>query len=160
MKKTIAAVILACFLFPTVAEACSCAPPRTPREELDQSTRVFLGEATKVERRTPQMDQGLAWSIRHWFDQLLGRVEKPLIRNFPYKRVHFNVVETFKGESVRTIDVATGLGGGDCGSSFEVGVRYVVYAYGPDNALGTGICSLTAPASAVPDLLADLRKGS
>jgi hypothetical protein len=160
MKNTIAAVVLAGSLLPTAAEACSCAPPGTPREELGKSTRVFLGEATKVERRTPQMDQGLAWSIRHWFDKLLGRVEEPLIPNFPYKRVHFNVVETFKGTSARTLDVATGLGGGDCGSSFEVGVRYVVYAYGPDNALGTGICSLTAPASDVPDLLADLRTGS
>jgi len=160
MKITIAAVVLTLSILPTVAEACSCAPPGTPREELDQSTRVFLGEVTRVERRTPQMDHGLAWSIRHWFDQLLGRIETPEIQNFPYKRISFNVHETFKGSSSRTISVATGLGGGDCGYFFDVGVKYVVYAYGPDSALGTGICSLTGPASDPSSGLADLRKGS
>ncbi len=160
MTKTIAAVVLALCIFPAVAHACSCAPPRTPREEIAQNSRVFLGEVTRVERRTPQMDQGLAWSIRHWFDQLLGRVEKPDIRNFPYNRISFTVIESFKGAKSRNIDVATGLGGGDCGSSFEVGARCVVFAYGTDDALGTGICSLTGPASEASGILAVLRNGS
>jgi hypothetical protein len=45
---------------------------------------------------------------------------------------------------VRTLQVVTGAGGGDCGFGFEVGERYLVYASRRESGeLTTGICSRT-----------------
>ncbi len=53
----------------------------------------------------------------------------------------------------REIEIATGLGGGDCGYSFHVGMDYLVYAYKTAGGLETGICSRTRPlAQAAQDL--------
>jgi hypothetical protein len=47
--------------------------------------------------------------------------------------------------NTKIFKVRTGLGGGDCGFRFEVGKRYLVYAFADDSGrLSTGICSGTA----------------
>ncbi len=81
-------------------------------------------------------------------------------REAPYKQITFAVNQTFKGTSTATVRLATGFGGGDCGYAFETGQTYVVYARGEDDALESGICSLTGPASDPRSGLAILRNGS
>ena len=129
------------------AAACSCVPPGTVQQELDQSTRVFLGRVTSVERSTPQIDKGLLAAAIEWVEQLFGAPPPATDRDFPYKRVSFAVSENFKGSPVSHVELATGMGGGDCGYFFEPSGEYVVYAHGTEGALGAGICSLTGPAS-------------
>lgn len=48
------------------------------------------------------------------------------------------------GPGQQEVEIATGLGGGDCGFAFQVGADYVVYAYrNSEGRLETGICSRT-----------------
>jgi hypothetical protein len=62
-----------------------------------------------------------------------------------YVAVRFKIEESWKGTLSKEATVFTGQGGGDCGYKFEVGQRYLVYAYRYKDAdLGTNICQRTA----------------
>lgn len=158
MKRTFSLVCLAFALIPLDGVACSCAPPGSVQEEKERSTRGFLGRVTAVEERTPSMDKAWLPIAIDWIDDLFG-ADTPsfVIRDHTYRRVSFHVMETFKGGHVSSLQLATGLGGGDCGYFFVTGESYVVYARGDDDALSTGICSLTGPASDPLSGLASLR---
>jgi hypothetical protein len=72
----------------------------------------------------------------------------------PYqsRRVRFDVERGLRGIAPGQSDVVTGMGGGDCGYKFEVGKRYVVYAWrSPEGRLSTGICSRTRPIEAADE---------
>ena len=59
--------------------------------------------------------------------------------------VKFRVESSWKGKLRTELSLTTGLGGGDCGYPFEVGQKYLVYAYGSnENGLATNICQRTA----------------
>ena len=160
MRYIVAFIVIFLASIPMEAAACSCAPPGTVQNELDKSTYVFLGSVTSIERRTPQMDKGWVTLAVEWIKQLFGADPPFTNRDFPYKLVSFSVTETFKGSSVRRVDLVTGMGGGDCGYFFEPGKEYVVYAYGNEDDLGTGICSLTGLSSDPNTGLPVLRDGS
>ena len=55
--------------------------------------------------------------------------------------VKFQVKTWWKGGNNRAVVVRTGMGGGDCGSDFRVGRRYIVFASRHRGDLWTGICS-------------------
>ena len=57
----------------------------------------------------------------------------------------FSVEQAYSGVSGTQVEVFTGLGGGDCGFYFEIGRRYLVYAYRHQDKLGTNICTRTKP---------------
>lgn len=59
----------------------------------------------------------------------------------------FRVAESFAGpeRAGEELEVATGLGGGDCGIEFSLGQRYFVDASGSAGTLSTGSCTWTAP---------------
>jgi hypothetical protein len=58
----------------------------------------------------------------------------------------------------RQIEILTGMGGGDCGYAFRVGVDYVVYAYkNAGGRLQTGICSRTRPVTEAAEDVAYIR---
>ena len=160
MRHVLAVLLLVAVLTPTTAAACSCMPPSTVEEEKRQSTSVFLGRVISIEERSPQMDKGWLTVITEWISGLFGDQVPPTDRDFPYRRVSFAVTEMFKGAPAQELQLATGMGGGDCGYFFEIGEEYVVYAHGKENALGAGICSLTGPASDPKSGLAELRDGS
>src|SRR6185503_15210753 len=54
----------------------------------------------------------------------------------------------------KEVEVRTGLGDSDCGYNFRLGGQYLVYAYGDEDKLATGICSRTRPVSEAADDLA------
>ena len=54
--------------------------------------------------------------------------------------VNFDVDTVYKGPVSPSIDVTTGLGGGDCGVGFVVDRRYTVLAAGASDALVASIC--------------------
>lgn len=147
MRFVFASVLLVLAFISWNAAACSCIPPGTVEQSRDQSSRVFLGRVTSVEERTPEMDKSWLTAVADWIKQIFGAPKPPSHQDFPYKRVSFLVTETFKGPSVNRVDVRTGLGGGDCGYSFDPGKEYVVYTYGEADTLRTGICSRTGLSS-------------
>src|SRR4051812_35469241 len=64
----------------------------------------------------------------------------------PYQSrlVKVNVERAFIGAASGPLEIVTGMGGGDCGYDFKVGVKYLVYAHKSDASILTAsICSRT-----------------
>jgi hypothetical protein len=72
---------------------------------------------------------------------------------------HITVTEYFEGvdQLDREVVVSTGLGNGDCGYPFRVGMAYLVYASNNNGKLSTSICSGTSPEVMVSATLKELR---
>jgi hypothetical protein len=118
------AVFLLAFLIPLSATkvfACQCAGRALPCEGYWKASAVFIG--TVISRTTTtRKSEG----------------------EFNNRLIHFAVDRAFRNVEGSEVEVATGLGGGDCGYDFRVGGQYLVYAYQTaNNQLATGICSRT-----------------
>jgi carboxypeptidase family protein len=118
--------------FNTRVEACSCLSTFSgvqPCQNYWSAAAVFVGQATDISIISQNSGNG---TVR-----------------YGGKRVRFSLIEAFRGVTGQTVEVWTGLGGGDCGYDFKQGDRYFVYAYRnqEDGKLGAGICSRTAPLS-------------
>jgi MYXO-CTERM domain-containing protein len=120
-------------LAPRQSEACSCARPPEPQVALARADAVFVAEIQSVVR------EGASTLVR-------ARVKR-----------------AFKGVGVKagkTVEIHTGLGGGDCGVRFTAGSSWLVYAHEPSLAdphapkgLHAGLCSRTTElANAAKDL--------
>ena len=98
-----------------VAVACSCIRTPSPCASFNNTPIVFVGRVASVEEdKVEIMRFGQKQTVR---TGLLA---------------HFEIEESLKGIKQKTVDVATGGGGGDCGYPFQAGKRYLVYAY-PNN---------------------------
>jgi hypothetical protein len=119
--------------------ACTCELPspgktlkQTIAEARHRSKAVFLGTVVAIDKKPGEL----------------------------YMIVKFRTEEFWKGKLSKEVTVFTGLGGGDCGYKFEIGQRYLVYAYESDNAnFGTNICQRTASFSEAAADLKVLGKG-
>jgi hypothetical protein len=90
------------------AEACSCVSTLDishPCQSYGERSVVFLGRAVEEPR---VRDDGHGWSDRIY---------------------RFAVEEPFAGVSGPTVEIVTGMGGGDCGVDFEVGRLTFVHAW-------------------------------
>jgi hypothetical protein len=93
----------------------------------------------------------------------LGKVvnisKKLVSGSFLRNQVTFEVVENFNGAATRTIQIETGIGGGDCGFPFQNGREYLVYgSRNPGtHLLSTGICSRTDAVERASSALTYLR---
>ncbi len=125
-----AALLVAALLvaaLPAPAHACSCAPV-TPAQARDRAAAVFEGQVTSIER--------------------IGRADiDPATL-----RVHFEVVQWWKGGSAEHATVLTSSSSAACGYPFQRGASYVVYATRHGADLRVGLCGGTkATADADPD---------
>jgi hypothetical protein len=66
--------------------------------------------------------------------------------------VKIKIEKSWKGRFSKEIILTTGKDSAMCGYSFEIGNKYLVYAYGPKNKLTTGLCSRTGVLSQSEDL--------
>jgi hypothetical protein len=62
---------------------------------------------------------------------------------FENRKAKFRVESPYKGIGKKEIEIYTGDGGSDCGFPFQVGKRYLVYAYGENSYLSTNYCGRT-----------------
>lgn len=107
------------------ARFCDCASPPNEADAVRRSAVVFRGRP--VRSRMVYHGDGHATRL-----------------------FTFTVTRVRKGAPRRTVQVETGLGGGDCGVDFHRGRSYVVYARRDANGrLTTDICA--APYSPVPE---------
>ncbi|HEX6324843.1 MAG TPA: carboxypeptidase regulatory-like domain-containing protein [Vicinamibacterales bacterium] len=120
---------------PVRAEACSCIGGIPLCESLWTTAAVFSGEVVAIAEPP-------------------GEPREPFAR----RRVTFRVLEVWRGAVGASVEVTTGMGGGDCGYRFVTGSRYLVYAHA-NNAgeLSTGICSRTRLLSAASEDIAYLK---
>ena len=121
--------VLLLLLLATRVEACSCAGPGSPCQAFGGASAVFVGVVSGV-TTTPRGKSGEAAEV-DW----TPRVFK------------FVVEQPFLGVEGTEVEVATGMGGGDCGYGFRQGERYLVYAYrnAKNDRLVTSICTRTKP---------------
>jgi hypothetical protein len=114
------------------ALACSCAMSGPPCQAAWTSDAVFSGTVLSM---TPIKD---------------GSLGAPFLSLV----VKFTVEQGFVNVAPGSLEIVTGMGGGDCGYRFKVGVKYLVYATKYASHLSTSICSRTRPlAEAKEDLL-------
>ena len=136
------ALVTTLVLFNT-AKGCSCMGGEQPCQAFGRASAVFVGTVTGV--RTAKQPQP---RNREELDSL-RRDEI----DFTPRTFTFSVELAFLGVDGTEVDVATGMGGGDCGYDFQAGKRYLVYAYRltQGNRLATGICSRTKPYQAADE---------
>jgi hypothetical protein len=142
MKRLLFSVVTVAALISALeadALACHCTLP-FPKLTLEQQVRkarsqsrvVFSGEVLEITRRPQSF----------------------------YVEVKFRVKQLWKGDIPEEVTVVTGMGGGDCGYSFEIGKDYLLYAYTSDgNKLGTNICQRTTQLTDAATDLKVLGKG-
>lgn len=139
MKRLLVPLLLvvACAWPMSEVYACSCAPPGTPLEERDMSDFVFAGEVL--------------------------RIDTVIVETYPWRSVRFRVQRLWKGPDSTQVDVLTGMNDADCGFPFEVGEKYLVYAwtyaYEDGEAFNTNICSRTNVLSRAAENLTALGEG-
>jgi hypothetical protein len=113
------AVISAAFAYaPSTALACSCVPFTKP-DYARQATLVFTGIVTHV-------DVHSGWPI--------------VFSSMDPVDVVFEVETVYKGAPTNTTTVSTTVGGASCGSEFQTGRRYTVFAWLRDGKLEAGGC--------------------
>jgi Carboxypeptidase regulatory-like domain len=106
------------------AFACACIQSGPPCQAAWTADVVFAGTVRAIDRIEGSPG-----------DLLFDRV-----------RVTFDVEQGYINPPSRVVEVRTGSGGGDCGYSFKIGKRYLVYGWNrPPAGLTTGICSRTRP---------------
>ena len=134
MRYSISLVVLLLFLgvFAESAYACTCVGPPMPCDAFGSADAVFVGTATSMLGSKQRDSKEVDWTPRSF---------------------KFTVEQSYSGIDGTEVEVFTGRGGGDCGYSFKIGERYLVYAYRHENKLRTSICSRTRPfAQASEDL--------
>ena len=137
------------------AFACSCSPP--PPEiksarglaewRANQVSTIFEGTVEDLELKSPLLEASVGSLVSANVDEIT-----------PVLLASFSVSRWYRGAQHSSVQVETGLGGGDCGFRFEKGKRYLVYAYKDDtDRLSTGICTATASVEDSGSNLAFLR---
>lgn len=125
----------------TPALGCSCVPPPPDAKTADEialwrasrSEAIFEGTVKRVD---------LKWALME--TKVGGLVPADLDQDEPALQVTFDVASFRKGAERSYVLLTTGVGGGDCGFDFEIGKKYLVFAYADESGhLSTGICSGT-----------------
>ena len=99
------------FYFSAMAAAYGCScVPLPPQERRDHSSTVFIGQVAALR------EQG---SVRHY---------------------EFQVGEILKGAPAERLVVSSSGSSAACGSSFEQGISYLIYADGATGHLTTHLC--------------------
>jgi hypothetical protein len=123
--------------------ACSCAPLPPPEP----------GAAPYLVERTPSSDEAIfegtvtnAQLKGSLFDAKVGDlISADLDGDSPFMLISLDVSRWYSEQQSKTLQLRTGLGGGDCGVTFEVGKQYLVYAFKSESGeFSTGICSGTS----------------
>jgi len=119
-----------------IVNACSCVQPAPPKESLEQSTAVFAGKVIDID-----VPSGI------------------IVSSADPVKVTFEVSKIWKGPDYETLVLTTARDGASCGYGFKENEEYIVYAYGEENKLSTGICSRTRLLANAQEDLQDLGVG-
>lgn len=136
MNRMAKVLFILLLLHPFITNACSCIGENSVKKEVERSDVVFSGKV--LSKNIFSVNDS---NLPNGF--LLHKAEYVIL-----------VSKLFKGKLLcDTIKVVTGVGKGDCGYEFLIGVEYIIYAYNSDkyfesgqktdNFLQTDICSRT-----------------
>lgn len=134
MKKTIFIILVLIVAQCTSAFACSCVRPgSTVEEALQNSDFVFIGQCITGE---------------------VKKVKDPHSGERYIVTFTFEIQSHLKGLSKKgKVVVETGIGVGDCGVPFRLGMSYLVYGSYENETLVTNICTRTRLAGFYPNIV-------
>ncbi len=102
-------------LFEAQAMACTCRPSESAADDFRKASAVFEGTVLNVSAQ-----------------------------GFRDKEVRLKVIKSYKGtNNAQELVVSTASMSAACGSQFEVGKNYMVYAYMDNGRLKTNLCTRT-----------------
>lgn len=102
--------------------ACSCIGQRTVEEEVKHADAVIIG--TILSKQIVTLTDS---AMLKMFSNDTTMRNSPMIKK-SFARYDFLVQDIYKGNITKdTLTIYTGLGGGDCGTRFEIGKKYIVY---------------------------------
>jgi Carboxypeptidase regulatory-like domain len=136
--------------------ACSCIGTEPPCQAAWTATAVFTGTVLDIADPAPPPPQPAGPKpIR---PSIYYSSTTPFSSHNRVVRMQIAEVLTGVDPGQKEIEIVTGMGGGDCGYSFQPAVDYIVYAYkNSDGRLETGICSRTRPLTQAAEDVAYLR---
>ncbi len=114
---------------PSQVYACSCLPPGTPLEELEESAAVFAGRVVSIHEHLPSM-----------YEITVG----------------FEVREVWKGNVHETMFVVTSIAEPTCGFPFDLLGEYIAYGHDGLSVEGAYTVSLCTRTARLGDAQADL----
>ena len=127
MNNTFKLALAGALCVPTLAQACSCAPPPAPKIALESSAAVFVGRVTSVEK---------------------GDLSS---------KYQFSVSKQWKGVKGNATSIVTANDSVACGINFDSDRDYLVYAFkNDDGQLRANMCSRTKRVSDAATDLAEL----
>lgn len=112
-------------LWPAAADACKCFTGPEACSGIAEADAIFEATVASIETRSRSLPDS---TVTH---------QERVVR-----------LRDVRGWRGRVADVVvTGIGGGDCGYDFQVGVRYVIVGdrNESDGLVRTGVCSMTSP---------------
>jgi TonB family protein len=102
--------------------ACDCREPRTVEEEVKNADAVIVG--TIISKHIVTLTDA-AFTNKHPSDTTIRYTPMSNLMIASYELL---VQELYKGKITNdTLEIYTGIGGGDCGIRFEVGEKYIIY---------------------------------
>ncbi len=130
--KTVIISLLILFVTQLNADACKCVIPSSKfKEAYEKADYVFIGQCVKaefVEKNSDNSDS--SYAVRYTFE----------------------IQRAWKGISKqKTLFVYTGIGFGDCGFQFDLGLSYIIYGYAENGKIHTNICSRTCMVGFYPN---------
>jgi hypothetical protein len=139
--RTFLYVMFAVALVSTPAFGCTCVSPPPNAKTAGEITHWYASRSDSIfEGTIKRVD--LKWALME--TRVGGLVSADLDQGEPTLQVTVEVVNFHKGAEQSSLQLTTGVGGGDCGFDFEIGKKYLVYAYADESGhLSTGICSGT-----------------
>ena len=139
-------IVIVFSLASRTATACSCGGTGTPCESYGSAAAVFAGTVTGVR------------DIEREMKDVSGQRKQEYLNGIEWVPMayKFSVEQPYLGVAGAEIEIFTGRGGGDCGVSFQIGQRYLVYAYRYKDKLTTSICTRTTSFSRATEDLAFL----
>lgn len=122
-SKFIFAIFLIIYTMNHVS-ACSCIGQSTVEVSVKGAEAVLVGKIVSKQVLTFTDS-----SILDYFPNDTILIKTSLYQ-YKIAQYRFLVHDSYKGKiKTDTVDIYTGMGGGDCGVHFEIGDRYIVYGY-------------------------------
>jgi len=123
MKTTV--TILTLLLLTSISGrlfACSCIGQRTVKEELKHADAVVVG--TVISKQLVELTDS---TMIKMFPNDTTMRNSPMSK-MTIARYDLLVQDIYKGKiKSDTLTIYTGIGGGDCGIRFEIGLKYIIY---------------------------------
>jgi hypothetical protein len=139
MKKLLFLTAFFCFFTLSAGDAFACSCLRPSQQSLSQKVKKSYREAAAV-----------------FYGEVTEITQKP---ENSYVTVKLKVEKSWKNQAGREVVIQTGRGGGgDCGYRFEIGNKYLVYAYRSESILETNICLRTSASDADSKYLDKIKK--